>query len=218
MNQLDDIEFASNHDPTCSCILLLDTSASMNGAPIQALNEGLRVFQNELLQDPLARNRVEVAIVTFGNGGVQTLQPFANITQFEPPLLTAGGVTPMGAAIELGLDMLTQRKSIFHLNGAPYYRPWIFLLTDGAPTDAWQNAAERVHSEEQRNGMAFFAVGIGDADMQTLSQIVVRRPLKLQGLKFTELFLWLSASQKRVSASKVGEQVPLPTADGWATV
>jgi uncharacterized protein YegL len=218
MNQFDDVYFASNHDPTCPCILLLDTSASMSGAPIAALNEGLQIFHQDIRNDANACNRVEVAIVTFGNGGVQTVQEFTNITQVKMPTLTAGGNTPMGAAIEHALDLLRQRKNAFHVNAAPYYRPWVFLITDGAPTDSWQGAAERVHTEEKANALTFFAVGVGEADMSTLAQITTRQPLKLQGLKFTELFLWLSASQKRVSASVPKTPVPLPAPDGWAVV
>ena len=124
----------------------------------------------------------------------------------------------MGTAIIKAIEMVRVRKDQFHANGIPYYRPWIFMITDGAPTDIWQAASERVHSEEQTNGLAFFAVGVGEADMKVLTQIAVRSPLKLQGLKFTELFLWLSASQKRVSAGKPEWKVALPAPEGWAAV
>jgi uncharacterized protein YegL len=53
--------------------------------------------------------------------------------------------------------------------------------------------------------------------MQTLSEISVRQPMKLDGLNFVELFVWISQSQKRVSANKVGEQTPLPAVN-WAAV
>lgn len=124
----------------------------------------------------------------------------------------------MGAAINLALDMLHERKALYNENGIPYYRPWVFMITDGAPTDSWQQAAERIRSEEQSKALAFFAVGVANANMERLAQIALRKPLKLQGLKFSELFLWLSRSQKRVSGSKVGEQVPLPPIDDWSSV
>jgi uncharacterized protein YegL len=218
MSQLDDTEFADNPEPVCPCVLLLDTSASMSGTPISALNDGLKVFQQDIQEDDLARRRVEVAVVTFGNGGVQVVRPFDKVSEFKAPTLSAGGNTPMGAAIIETLNLLHERKQALKENGIVYYRPWAFLITDGAPTDNWQAAAERVHSEEQANGLAFFAVGVGEADMNILAQIAVRGPLKLQGLKFTELFRWLSASQKRVSASKPEEKVPLPFPEGWAVV
>jgi uncharacterized protein YegL len=127
-----DIEFL-NADPRCACTLLLDTSGSMSGEPISALNTGLQTFQTELQGDSLASRRVEVAIVTFGSGGVQTAQDFVTAAQFSAPQLQAGGDTPMGAAIHLALDMIKQRKATYKNNGVLYYRPWVFLITDGGP-------------------------------------------------------------------------------------
>src|SRR2546428_13636552 len=112
MSHLDEVEFAINPDPRCPCVLLLDTSGSMDGANIEALNQGLQIFQQDVSQSELARRRVEVAIVTFGNGGVQPLQDFITVDKFYPPVLSAGGSdTPMGAAINLALDMLSARKA-----------------------------------------------------------------------------------------------------------
>lgn len=210
------IEFASNPDPRCPCVLLLDTSASMGGAPLAALNAGLRAFQVDIQGDPLAQRRVEVALVTFG-GTVQTVQDFVTAGQFDAPTLIAEGATPLGAALDQALDMVRARKATYKANGIAYYRPWIFLLTDGEPTDSWQQAAGRVRAEEAANGLAFFAVGVEGANMERLAQIAVRSPLKLVGLQFVELFVWLSRSQQRVSSTKVGDQTALPPI-GWAAV
>lgn len=204
-------EFANNPDPRCACVLLLDTSGSMSGAPINALNQGLKAFQQDLQEDGLARRRVEIAIVTFGNGGVQTIQDFVTAGEFAAPNLSEGGNTPMGAAIQLGLDLVRDRKATYKQNGIVHYRPWVFMITDGGPTDgdAWRSAAQRVKTEVAAKGLEFFAVGVAGADMQVLSEITPRA-LVLDGLKFRELFVWLSQSQRRVSGSKVGEQVPMP--------
>ncbi len=59
------VEFAENPEPRCPCILLLDVSRSMQGPPIQQLNEGLAVFRRHLAEDSLAMKRVEVAVITF---------------------------------------------------------------------------------------------------------------------------------------------------------
>ena len=85
-----DPEFASNPDPRCACVLLLDTSYSMSGPPIDSLNDGLKAFQQDLQEDALARRRVEIAIVTFGKGGYQTLQDFTSAGQFAAPTLHRG--------------------------------------------------------------------------------------------------------------------------------
>src|SRR5437660_9707447 len=99
------VEFADNPEPRCPCVLLLDTSGSMNGKPIQALNEGLAAFREELLQDALARRRVEVAVVTFG-GEVTVRQDFVTVDGFTPPGLEAGGLTPMGGVVQQGLEVI----------------------------------------------------------------------------------------------------------------
>lgn len=116
-------EFANNPDPRCACVLLLDTSASMSGAPIDALNQGLKAFQQDLQEDGLAKRRVEIAIVTFGSGGVQTMQDFITAGEFTAPTLVEGGDTPMGAAIQTGLDLVRDRKAVYKQNGVVYYRP-----------------------------------------------------------------------------------------------
>ncbi len=204
-------EFANNPDPRCACVLLLDTSTSMRGAPINALNQGLKAFEQDLQEDGLAKRRVEIAIVTFGSGGVQKIQDFVTAGEFRAPTLTEGGSTPMGAAIQLGLDLVRDRKATYKQNGIVYYRPWVLMITDGGPTDgdAWKQAAQRVNNEMTARGIEFFAVGVAGADMQVLSAIT-SRALMLDGLKFRELFVWLSQSQRRVSGSNVGEQIPMP--------
>lgn len=215
---LEQVEFdTSNPEPRCACVLLVDVSGSMAGEPIQQLNEGLLAFQQALNADSLASLRVELAIVSFGST-VTVARDFVTANQFQPPRLSASGSTPMGQAINLALDMVTQRKSTYQQNGVAYYRPWIFLITDGAPTDEWQSAAQRVKQLEASKGVAFFAVGVQGANMNTLSQIATRTPLQLKGLNFRSMFVWLSQSLTSVSHSQVGQQTPLPAPQGWAEV
>lgn len=209
-----------NPEPRCPCLLILDTSGSMSGRPIAALNEGLRIFKQELAADAMAAQRVEVAMMTFGP--VQVLSDFETADSFQPPTLYAGGDTPMGSAIMQGLDMLESRKNVYKQAGVAYYRPWVFLITDGAPTDSYSAAAERVHSGDsvERKAFSFFAVGVEGADMSKLGQICSpnRAPLKLQGLSFRELFTWLSSSLGGVARSQPGQLVALPPPSGWSAV
>jgi uncharacterized protein YegL len=152
---------------------------------------------------------------------VQVQNDFQTADIFQPATLKASGETPMGAAIEQALSLLDQRKNIYRTNGVSYYRPWIFLITDGGPTDTWKSAAEKIRAGEAAKNFSFFAVGVEGAKMDILSQISVREPIQLKQLRFSELFIWLSNSMKAVSRSSVGDQVPLtnPTVpDGWASV
>jgi uncharacterized protein YegL len=156
--------------------------------------------------------------LTFGPVNVET--EFTSAQYFQAPTLSVAGDTPMGQAIETGLSMLRTRKDKYKDSGISYYRPWVFLITDGGPTDSWSQAAQSVHEGEQSDSFSFYAVGVEGANFDTLRQISVKKPLKLKGLQFRELFAWLSSSLGSVSKLTVGDKVPLqnPAApDGWAT-
>ena len=214
------VEFAENPEPRCPCVLLLDTSGSMQGAAIEALNQGLLSLKDELMKNSIAARRVEIAIVTF-DSHINVVQDFVTADQFNPPILTAQGLTSMGAGIHKALDMVQERKSLYRANGIAYYRPWVFMITDGEPQGELdhlvEQAALRLQGDEVNKRVAFFSVGVENANMTRLNQIAVRTPLKLKGLNFIEMFVWLSASMSAVSHSQIDEQVALPPI-GWGSI
>jgi uncharacterized protein YegL len=171
------------------------------------------------MADSMSLKRIELSVVSFGPVTVQT--EFQTADLFIPPTLKADGMTPMGQAIEKGIELIQQRKEKYRENGISYYRPWMFLITDGAPTDHWQNAANLIKDAESNKSLMFFAVGVHGANMEILKQISVRDPLKLDGLRFGDLFSWLSNSLGSVSRSTPGDSVPLEnpvTPDGWGMI
>ena len=208
--------FAENPEPRCPCVLVLDTSGSMEGRPLTQLNAGYQTLLTELLEDALAAKRVELAVVTFGP--VKLVQDFETPDMIAASDLDVTGDTPMGEAIEFAIDLVKQRKDVYREAGIAYYRPWIFVITDGSPTDSWKAAARAVKEGEASNAFSLFTVGVEGADMETLKQIAVREPIRLKGLRFAELFRWLSNSLKSVSRSKTTERVALPAPTGWAEV
>lgn len=241
-------DFAENPEPRCPCLLLVDVSGSMStviadagedlGYTVQqdgetyravsagrtridAVNEGIRAYRDDVLGDSLASRRVETAIVTFG-GDIQTVCDFTTAANFQPPVLQTSGDTPMGAAVNEAIDMLERRKRTYKENGIAYYRPWLFLITDGGPTDSWKSAADRARQADEEKKLAFFAVGTDEgAKLDVLARFSPRTPLLLKGYRFNEMFQWLSRSLRSVSRSTPGEDVPLenPTGpDGWASV
>ncbi|MES2788538.1 MAG: VWA domain-containing protein [Planctomycetota bacterium] len=215
-------DFALNPEPRVPCILLLDTSGSMSGQPIAELNEGLAIYRDELMADSLASKRVEVAVVTFG-GEVRIECPFTTAEGFFPPMLAADGVTPMGGAILQALDMLRARKNEYKMNGVAHYRPWVFLITDGEPTDGdlWKSAATQIAQGVSQKAFSFFVVAVEGANLDVLKQLSPSEPVKLKGLRFRDLFKWLSNSQQSVSRSSPGDAVRLenPTApEGWGSI
>ena len=212
-NRFDETEFAENPEPRCAVVLALDVSGSMSGQPIAELNAGLQELDRALKADKLASLRVELAMVTFGGTVAKTA--FVAADAFQPPTLAANGSTPMGAAVRQALDLLRDRKDTYKRNGLDYFRPWLLLITDGAPTDAWEAAAEKAREEEERKGVSIYAIGVQDADMQTLARFsAARPPLMLKGLAFRDLFQWLSKSLSAVAQSRPGGQVALPSV-GW---
>ncbi len=152
---------------------------------------------------------------------VRVAQDFVTAKQFIPPMLTAQGLTRMGLAIHQALDMLQRCKEQYHVNRATCYRPWILMITDGEPQGESERiveaAARRIKEDEAQKQVVFFAVGVKNADMKRLAQIVERPPRKLKGLNFIDLFIWLSASMHAVAQSSPYEQLVLPPPH-WGTV
>ena len=184
----------------------------MYGEKIEHLNNGLITLKDSLMGDEHASRRVELAVITFGP--VNIVNDFYTATNFNPPKLHASGMTPMGEAIETAIDMVNTRKEEYKRNGIKYYRPWILLLTDGEPNDNYSRASRMIREGEETKAFSFFAVGVQGANMDKLAEISVRKPLPLSGLKFSELFVWLSASMTTVSHSIIGSgsvKLPEPT-------
>jgi len=221
----DQVEIGNPSQPHCPTVLLLDTSGSMAEAQkIDDLNAGLIAFQEDVLQDDLARKRLDVALVTFGSG-VNYLHVFSGMEEFCPPVLTASGQTPMAEGIETALNLVEERKQQYRTQGIDHFRPWVIMITDGEPTDMrsgdakWLEIKERLRSGEKKAKFTFFAIVAEPGNLEMLKDLCpARPPMRLKGGRFKEFFLWLSNSTKRVSSSKVGEQVSLPSPSTWANI
>jgi uncharacterized protein YegL len=204
----------------------------MSGPPIDQVNRGFELFCDEIRKDELAKKRAEIAVITFGDTARIEI-PFTEGRDIQPRRLAASGCTPMGAALNLALDQLRQQKDAYRQAGLEYYRPWLFVLTDGEPTDGevFAAAASRVKDTEKARGVSVFPIGVGPhANMELLKKLSTSRdPVKLDGLSFIEFFSWLSASLSAASASNAfaasdagvaqaesTEQIALPPV-GWAT-
>jgi uncharacterized protein YegL len=193
----------------------------MSGSPIDELNAGLRLLEEELKKDDLASQRVQLIVIRFGGDNqVEVVTDWTDAMAFSAPHIAAKGLTPMGAAVRLGLAKLEEQKSRYRVNGIAYNRPWMFLLTDGEPSDAdWPQAAAECRTSEQAGKLIFFGIGVGSgADLSKLAQFSTRKPVRLQGLKFREMFLWLSRSTSSASKAAQGTNVQLPPPTDWMQV
>ena len=219
------VEFVENPEPRCACVLLVDTSGSMAGENIRALNNGIKELKRQLENDDIASKRVEIAVVKFDTTA-EVVTDFTTVDGFNPPELEASGVTSMTEAINLAANMLEERKKDYKQNGIAYYRPWMFLITDGEPTDEegyvledsdsrLTGAIKTLHNGVNGKQFTFFAVGVDNANMGTLSKLSPKNaPARLKENKWSEMFEWLSSSLVSMSSSSMDqERAKLPPVD-----
>ena len=207
-----------------ACVLLVDTSTSMSGAAIDELNEGLRAFGEALMSDAQASGAADVCIINF-NTEVTVEVPFSSAVDYVAPTLSAGGLTALNEAIITGLDAIEQQKATYRQLGVDYYKPWLFLLTDGSATDTEfdADAHQRLAEALANRKVNFFPMGIGaGADIQALKSYTANgngAVLKAEKNHFKEAFVWLSSSMAVASTSVPGQnKVDLPETPPCMTI
>lgn len=218
-----DVALVDNTEQRTPLVLVLDRSGSMGGAPIDQLNAGLDLLEKELKNDSIAAKRVRILIIQLGGyDTAEVVGDWCDAMDFTAPVLEANGTTPTGQAIEMALAEIEDEKSRYKASGIAYTRPWLFLMSDGLPTDDWEKAAADCRAAEQAQKVAIFPIAVGEGShADTLGAFCHngRGGVKqLAGLQFKELFLWLSTSLQTVSQSQSGEQVQLPSTDSWSSV
>ncbi|MBK5399433.1 VWA domain-containing protein [Pseudomonas sp. TH39(2020)] len=218
LRQEDLAENPTTRVPVC---LVLDVSGSMDGAPIAELQAGVKMFFDAIRDDEVAQYAAEICIVTFG-GTAQKVLDFSSIGRQDVPPLVASGMTPMGHAVGIALDLLEARKADYQRAGVDYFQPWMVLMTDGEPTDDIEEVATRVSNLINQRKLTVFPIAIGEAaNVQSLARFSPKLPpLRLQGLRFNEFFDWLSRSVSQASASTPGDEIKLDVKgiEAWATI
>ena len=201
---------AAPGEPHMACVLLLDTSGSMSGAPIASLNKAINDFKEQTSMDELAQKRVDIAIIEF-NDSARVVQDFTPLPQLQPVTLSATGYTAMGAGINLAIDKVNERNRFYNDMGTPCFKPWIFMITDGAPTDDISAARQRILDEESKGShgkLKFWAVGVPGYSKDVLTSLT-KRCIALDEANFKGIFDWLSESMVTISVSRVGENPQL---------
>lgn len=181
--------------------LLLDTSGSMHGEPIEAVKNGVEILISSLRQDPYALETAYLSIITFDTQARQ-LMPLTEIAMFQPPQLQATGTTQLGDALALLAEKIDQevQKTTHDTRGD--WKPLVFIMTDGIPTDDWQSGL----NEFKKSKVAFTvacAAGSG-ADANILKQITdnVVSLDTADSASIGKFFQWVTASIG-VSSTKV---------------
>ena len=223
------VDYSSNPNQRTPCVLVLDASGSMetsgpNGKTrIEALNEGVQVLEKHLREDDTAITHVQLAIISVGGPANEAgvMMDWTDVNSFQAFALKTGGTTPLGKGMQLALELIEQGKQNLRSAGINYTRPWIMVISDGEPTDAsddWALAVKGCRNAEASKKVEIFAIGVEGANLQRLGELSSKPPLMLDGVKFKELFVWLSSSLSAASRSRPGDTIQLPPTDVWRNV
>jgi len=211
--------------------LLLDASGSMEGAPIESVRQGLELFQREVSTDPFARDVVKVGIITFASDARLINDRLVPITEFSAPGLVASGVTRLDLAFKVLLQSMSREPDVVKaVRGGQKgdWKPAVFVLTDGLPTDEDGNVTDRLWQPQrdaiinrprgQLKPSTIVAVGCGpNVDDATLKNISTGTAFRMgtDSTAFVTLFQYLS--QSIVSSVAPGGNPDDPFADMQAT-
>ena len=183
--------------------LLLDTSGSMSAggywtksSKIKELNDKVKTLLDYIKTDPKASQITDLTIITFG-GNVQIVSNFDNIENihFEP--FKASGQTPLGYAVNLAIDLLTKQKEKYVKEKVEYYKPRVIIMSDGAATDSYGQAADRCSKLVNQDILKFYPIFIGSEDfayiLKSFSPKLDPKTVTNHEM-FSELFRSLSSS------------------------
>lgn len=194
--------------------LLLDCSGSMIGDPIEAVRQGIKALLSELRGDPQALETAYLSVITFDSQARQ-IMPLTELMQFKEPELNAGGATALGGALQVLIDCVNQevRKSTETQKGD--WRPLVFILTDGSPTDleTFRQASQEIKHLKVAN---IIACAAGSNANTTYLKEITENVLMMNTLSagdMAQFFAWVSGSIKMSSKSldaKPGSNIELP--------
>lgn len=174
--------FGGNSDAKLAAAFILDCSGSMEGEPIEQMNKGIQYFADFIKKNPIAKHRLDVTIISFGEE-VTVHQENASADDLIAPYLQAGGATPMGEAILTALDILEQQKQYYKAEDVEYIKPIIICLTDGEPTDEeiFKEATNQLLMAEAQNKVSFYCIGCNKVNMSVMENMRTKHAPMIMG-------------------------------------
>lgn len=189
--------------------LLLDTSGSMNGEPIEAVKNGVLTLISSLRNDPYALETVYISIITF-NTNAQQITPLTELAAFQLPTIEASGLTVMGEALGLLAQKIDSEvtKTTAEVKGD--WRPHVFIMSDGGPTDNIECGLADL--KKRKCGMVVACAAGQDADTEVLKEITenVVQLDTTDSSAINAFFKWVSACIS--TSSKSVEETAAETA------
>ena len=172
----------------------------MAGEPMDAVQKGLATMLSELRKNPYALESVVLSVITFDACARQSI-PLTELYNFTVPTLTIKPGTSLGAALRLLSERIKREVKATTAESKGDYRPIVFLLTDGQPTDAWEEAAAALKSVKPKLAN-IYAIGCGeDVDFHVLNEItdIAYHMREVSSEMIAKFFIWLSSSVQSMS-------------------
>ena len=232
--RLDEEELADNGSRRAPIIVCVDCSYSMRQRPpmwkesrLDRVMDGLAEFCRDMNRDPLARDSVEMCLISFGGSHACVECDFATPDHIVLPKLEADGETPLADAVSLALENLERRKQRYDENGISYYRPWLVIIGDGDESRSSRQLDEMVQTlkeESDQKSLNVLCIMVGDEAMArresgSLMRLSPDGEVRyLKDLKFREFFAWLSRSIQKTSQSMSGEEIYYEPTGDWAEI
>lgn len=180
--------------------LLLDCSGSMSGEPIEAVRQGVKALLMDLRSDPQAIETAYLSVIKF-DSSAQQLVPLTELMSFSEPNLDASGTTALGEGLRLLEQCIDREVNKTTATSKGDWKPLVFLMTDGQPTDSWESVADQIKQKRVGNIIACAAGSGADASLlKRITETVVElNTIQPDALK--AFFKWVSSSIKTTSAS-----------------
>jgi len=188
--------------------LLLDTSGSMGGEPIEAVKNGVQIMISSLRQNPQAQETAYISVITFDSNANQII-PLTDLGSFQMRDIQATGSTSLGAGLQLVADCIDREVSKTTPETKGDWKPLVFIMTDGGPTDNWQNGLAEF--KKRKTGVVVACAAGSGADTNVLKQITenVVELATADSQSIGKFFAWVTASIGVAS---------IPVADGGKEV
>ena len=173
--------------------LVLDTSGSMYGEPIEAVKNGVQTLISTLRSDPYALETAFISIITF-NTNAQQVTSLTELASFQQPTIDAGGCTALGGALDLLAQKIDAEVTKTTAEQKGYWKPLVFLMTDGEPTDDITHGLAEFR--KRKTGMVVACAAGTGANTNTLKQITenVVSLDTADSATIKAFFKWVSAS------------------------
>ncbi len=192
-------------EPHMALMFLVDTSGSMHGEPIDELNKGLNRFKEQVCKDPKTKDILDISIIRFSDN-YEIIQEFTPVEFMQPVNFEANGSTYMADALQKAIELVNDRSRFYRRAGTEPYKPWIVLISDGAPFDDVDAMAKQINDMVEMEKLAFWSLAVPGADNEVLHKLSGKRVLNLADYDFAGFFDWVNKSMRAVSTSAPGEK------------